>query len=123
MKTFQEFNESIESLNEALDDEFKQAMDKFLGLVIKSYEEFGFRNGDQKNEFVEKFKKELTYKDSKLYVKVSSNGSAYAFVVKEDGAKFKKGDILKPASWNAPAKNFARGNIFADGYKVNWAGF
>lgn len=35
------------------------------------------------------------------------------FVVKKDTKKgFLKGDILKAASYNAPATNFSRGNIF-----------
>ena len=35
---------------------------------------------------------------------------------------FKKGDILKAAGWQAPARNAARGNIFDDDYHVNWTG-
>lgn len=52
--------------------------------------------------------------------------SIYAFVVKEDnsvniGPKshnrfFKAGDILKPASWAAPTKNFKRANVFVKDY-------
>ena len=33
----------------------------------------------------------------------------------------KRGDILKAASWNAPATNKARGNIFEE-YTVQWTG-
>jgi hypothetical protein len=45
----------------------------------------------------------------------------WGFVMKADDAKFKAGDILKPASWSAPARNRARGNIFGD-YKIQWTG-
>jgi len=37
---------------------------------------------------------------------------------------FQVGDLLMAASWSAPAKNFARGNVFNDGWKtcVRWTG-
>ena len=45
--------------------------------------------------------------------------SSHSFIVLGEykGAKntFKHGDILKSASWRAPAKNFARGNILEIG--------
>ena len=45
-----------------------------------------------------------------------SSRSAYAFIVMVDhadsrGYRWMVGDILKPASWKAPAKNFSRGNV------------
>ena len=43
------------------------------------------------------------------YIKIILSNSVWAFINKENG------DILKPASWKAPAK-IARGNIF-DEYK------
>ena len=55
------------------------------------------------------------------YVKLINKGSVWGFVVKNDGDKFKRGDILKPASWAAPATNKARGNIFEE-YTVEWTG-
>jgi len=46
----------------------------------------------------------------------------WGFVVKEDGPKFNKGDILMAAGWSAPATNKARGNIFDDQIEVQWTG-
>ena len=49
--------------------------------------------------------------------------SASSFIVAVDDVKrFKKGDILMAASWNAPARNRARGNVIDGGYGINWTG-
>ena len=59
----------------------------------------------------------------KKYIKIVSKDSVAAFVVGVDNDKvFKKGDILKPAGYNAPARNAARGNILDGGYPINWTG-
>ena len=59
----------------------------------------------------------------KKYIKLVCDKSVHCFIVNTDTDKqFKYGDILKPASWNAPAKNFARGNIFAE-YHISVYGF
>lgn len=71
---------------------------------------------------------DFSFVEGKTYTKILSNSyrnkSAYCFIVNEDNQKFKKGDILKAASWNAPAKNKARGNIYnpASYNHFDWAG-
>lgn len=71
---------------------------------------------------IAKFKQDLKYTDGKKYIKVVRTGcGVHSFIVKEDGVKFKRGDILKAASWAAPALNFARGNVVAGLYaNVKW---
>ena len=59
----------------------------------------------------------------KKYIKIVCKDSVAAFVVGVDNDKvFKKGDILKPAGWSAPATNSARGNVLDGMYEINWTG-
>ncbi len=45
----------------------------------------------------------------------------WGFIVVNDTAKFKSGDILQSASWASPKTNHARGNVFTD-YVITWKG-
>ena len=49
--------------------------------------------------------------------------NVWGFVVAVDtDKKFKKGDLLKPAGFNAPARNAARGNVLEGGFRIRWTG-
>ena len=68
------------------------------------------------------FEDSFTIKQGKKYIKIIRDNGVWGFIVNTDNdTKFKRGDILKAAGWNAPARNAARGNIFEE-YSVAWTG-
>ena len=75
-------------------------------------------------EMIAEFNEKITYKVGTKYIKVFTEGrSVWGFVVNTDNdKKFRKGDILMAASWAAPARNKARGNILDGGYTIRWTG-
>ena len=58
----------------------------------------------------------------KKYIKIVQDTGVFAFVMKEDSGRFKKGDILKAAGYNKPALNSARGNVLTGNYNIQWTG-
>jgi len=69
------------------------------------------------------FEDSFTIKEGSKYIKLIRDNGVWGFIVKTDkDKKFLKGDILKAAGYNTPARNKARGNIFADSFSVAWTG-
>ena len=83
-----------------------------------------YSDADDQHRVVE-FAEGLTFEEGRKYIKVvktlGTQQMVWGFLMKEDDKKFKKGDILMAASWAAPARNKARGNVFED-YDVRWTG-
>jgi len=71
---------------------------------------------------LENYESQTTVKEGKKYIKIIFDRSVFAFIVKEDFKHFKKGDVLKPASWAAPALNQSRGNVLEGNYPIQWTG-
>jgi hypothetical protein len=74
---------------------------------------------------------EFSYDVGRKYIHVIINHvgdfgggrSSHSWIMINDDDKFKMGDILKSASWKAPARNKSRGNVLCGGYKhIKWAG-
>ena len=77
-------------------------------------------NEDMKARYADRFT--ITY-GSKYIKFADERGGVLAFIVGVDNdKKFKLGDILKPATWAAPARNAARGNVLDGNYAINWTG-
>lgn len=109
-------------------------LDLYINHILNDYK--AFMNPDNRTgevakqvalEMIDQFQVEVV-KGSKYLKIVTSkkNGnqrSVHSFICIRDMGKFTSGDILKPASWAAPAKNFARGNLFqGDFSKIRWMG-
>lgn len=74
-------------------------------------------------DMVERFNASLSVQPGRKYIKIVKDGSVWGFIVAgDDDKKFRKGDILKAAGWNAPARNHARGNVLDGGYTIQWTG-
>jgi hypothetical protein len=72
---------------------------------------------------IQEFNESLSVSVGNKYAKIIKDGSVWGFVVAVDNdKKFRKGDILKAASWASPARNAARGNILDGGYTIAWTG-
>jgi hypothetical protein len=109
---------------------FDTAVTTLLERIGNDYDRWSQRTEYHDETRVEKFRDELTLKPGRKYLKITNdevrdNGNVgsrvWGFVVLEDDKKFKKGDILMAAGYNAPARNHARGNIFED-YSIQWTG-
>ena len=78
---------------------------------------------DRKTDMQKRYVEGLVATKGKKYWKIIQDDSATSFIVAvDDDKKFKKGDILMASSWNAPARNRARGNVSDGGYGINWTG-
>ena len=99
-------------------------LSKMKSAMIEDYEKFMPPIDDIRKKMCAEFADGFTITYGKKYIKIhEKSGGVKAFVVGVDNdKKFKKGDILKPAGWAAPARNTARGNILDGNYAINWTG-
>ena len=73
-------------------------------------------------EQVDNWDNKTKVSEGKKYIKIVQDTGVFAFVMKEDSGRFKKGDILKAAGYNKPALNSARGNVLTGNYAIQWTG-
>jgi hypothetical protein len=103
----------------------------YLALIIQDYTNWqnlskpdGEIAARVRTEMNERFISSIRFETGRKYIKVISNGGVHSFIVNTTkDREFRLGDILKPAGFNAPARNFARGNLI-DGTlsRVTWTG-
>ena len=105
--------------------ELSMALDEYADYLKANYNARGYSRPDRQLT--------VEFDIGSKFIKVivghtnDTSRSSHSFIVineyKTSKATFKHGDILKSASWRAPAKNFARGNIMENSYgSISWAG-
>ena len=104
---------------------FDTAVDKLLDAAATDFAQWRARGEHSSAKDFDDFRENIRPTGGRKYLKITktmgSQEMVWGFVVREDGGKFRKGDILKAASWASPATNKARGNIFEE-YDVQWTG-
>ena len=115
--------EEIEKVLEAMREDYKRWSN-----WSSNYKPNAHSDTRIKNEMIENYCNGLEVTEGSRYWKIISDKrgsrSVCGFICKAGDKKFREGDMLKPAGWAAPARNFARGNVL-DGSGVNnvrWTG-
>ena len=100
-------------------------INNMLDAAAHDYSKSGFAHRSSDD-----FRKNFIVKVRKKYIKIGRKsdyndkmGQVWAFVVNTDDDKlFKRGDVLKAAGFNAPARNAPRRNVLDGGFPIQWTG-
>jgi len=108
----------------------QQQIEKLIQDIKNDYVRFMSNVGDKadiRQDMIDNFVDNVTYNEGKKYIKILKKLGAqtmvWGFIVNVDNdAKFRKGDILMAAGFNAPARNKPRGNVLDGEYTIRWTG-
>jgi hypothetical protein len=90
----------------------EERIDEVLNHMVNDYRNW-IPNVIQDEERVQDWASKLRVEYGNKYIKIWQDNSICMFIVNVvNDKKFAFGDILKPAGWRAPARNFARGSVF-----------
>ena len=108
------------------------ALNGLFDAIARDYAEWRSRGDYGSPSDYDEFVNKLYVEEGRKYLKIIKDDGqqiVWGFIVKEDeepkagSHTFKAGDILKAASWAAPARNKPRGNIIQGDFSwVRWTG-
>ena len=109
---------TADNLNDGITNMMQGAKDDYIRMSTSGGKELEGYSKEQ----VEQWDNKTKVSFGKKYIKIVQDTGVFAFVMKEDSGRFKKGDILKAAGYNKPALNSPRGNVLTGDYQIRWTG-
>ena len=109
---------TAENLNDGITNMMEGAKNDYIRMSTSGGKELTGYSLEQVEQWDNKTKVSM----GKKYIKIVQDTGVFAFVMKEDSGRFKKGDILKAAGYNKPALNSPRGNVLTGNYAIQWTG-
>jgi len=111
-------DKTADNLNDGIVNMMNGAKDDYIKMSTSGGKELTGYSKEQ----VDNWNNNTKVKEGKKYIKIVQGNGVFAFVMKEDSGRFKKGDVLKAAGYNKPALNSARGNVLTGNYAIQWTG-
>ena len=112
----------VEKTAKTLDEGIKNLMSGAKSDYVRMSTMGGKELTGYSKEQVDNWDNKTKVSQGKKYIKIVQDTGVFCFIAKEDFKHFKKGDILKPAGYNAPALNQPRGNVLTGNYMIQWTG-
>jgi len=106
-------------------ENMNDAMTTLLERIAHDFADWKARGEYGEEGDFDKMIDQLSIVEGRKYLKVirtDNQKTVWGFIQKEDDKQFRAGDILKAASWAAPARNKPRGNVLDGGYTIRWTG-
>ena len=111
-------SKTADNLNDGIVNMMNGAKDDYIKMSTSGGKELTGYSKEQ----VDNWDNNTKVSQGKKYIKIVQGTGVFAFVMKEDSGRFKKGDVLKAAGYNKPALNSARGNVLTGNYAIQWTG-
>ena len=114
---------------EKLADTMVDAVHKYMDHIKDTYADWNLTHASDdvrayREEMIAEWNNNVHFKVGSKYIGIWTGNSIHSFIVNvTNDKKFAYGDVLKPATWKAPTRNFERGNVFKKGSVAGIAWF
>ena len=112
-----------------LENNMDNAVHNYMDHIKATYTDWNLTHASDdvrayREEMIAEWSNGVHFKVGSKYIGVWTGNSIHSFIVNNTvDKKFAYGDVLKPATWKAPTRNFERGNVFKKGSVAGIAWF